>query len=267
MYLKPPTKFYLYYYGVPGLLTESGINTNFRTARKELENNFYPQVGDLVNWTQESEVSIRRPNSFYYNPVFSQSPTYMANRLLPATYNKKDFDTIYNKPNGVYYSLPDNTENSLSDPWMVFRANDTFEFPTSYGKLKSLEGIEGDVILGRFENTVAFFNSTDVAVQGIALNEDAFGNGGIFKRSKPRTFSNTELGYGGTQSSELASCEFGHFHVDAKRGQVMQMTEGKAPVDITNYNSGMRNWFKENLPFKILKSGMSGIDTDNAFNG
>jgi hypothetical protein len=34
-----------------------------------------------------------------------------------------------------------------------------------------------------------------------------------------------------------------------------------------NYNSGMRNWFKENLPFKILKSGMSGIDTDNAFNG
>jgi hypothetical protein len=37
-------------------------------------------------------------------------------------------------------------------------------------------------------------------------------------------------------------------------------------VDITNYNSGMRNWFKENLPFKILKSGMSGIDNDNAFN-
>jgi hypothetical protein len=36
------------------------------------------------------------------------------------------------------------------------------------------------------------------------------------------------------------------------------MTEAK-PVDITNYNSGMRNWFKENLPFKILKSGMSGI--------
>jgi hypothetical protein len=27
--------------------------------------------------------------------------------------------------------------------------------------------------------------------------------------------------------SELASCEFGHFHVDAKEGQVMQMTEGK----------------------------------------
>jgi hypothetical protein len=35
----------------------------------------------------------------------------------------------------------------------------------------------------------------------------------------------------------------------------MQMTEGKAPVDITNYNSGMRNWFKENLPFKILRNG------------
>jgi hypothetical protein len=44
------------------------------------------------------------------------------------------------------------------------------------------------------------------------------------------------------------------------------MTEGKLSGH-HNYNSGMRNWFKENLPFKILKSGMSGIDTDNAFNG
>jgi hypothetical protein len=67
MYLKPPTKFYLYYYMGCRDYLRSGINTNFRTAR-ELENNFYPQVGDLVNWTQE--VSIRRPNSFYYNPVF-----------------------------------------------------------------------------------------------------------------------------------------------------------------------------------------------------
>jgi hypothetical protein len=81
--------------------------------------------------------------------------------------------------------------------------------------------------------------------------KDAFGNGGIFKRSKPRTFSNTELGFEGHEF-RLASCEFGHFHVDAKEGQVMQMTEGKSQVDITNYNSGMRNWFKENLPFKIL---------------
>jgi hypothetical protein len=78
----------------------------------------------------------------------------MANRLLPATYNKKDL-TRYTT-NGVYYSLPDNTENSLSDPWMVFRANDTLSSHL-YGKLKSLEGIEGDVILGRFENTVASF--------------------------------------------------------------------------------------------------------------
>jgi hypothetical protein len=55
---------------------------------------------------------------------------------------------------------------------MVFRANDTLSSLPLW-QAKSLEGIEGDVILGRFENTVAFFNSTDVAVQGIALNEDA----------------------------------------------------------------------------------------------
>lgn len=34
-YVKPPTKFYLYYYGQPLFYTETTINTHFRNARKE----------------------------------------------------------------------------------------------------------------------------------------------------------------------------------------------------------------------------------------
>lgn len=267
LYVKPPSKFYLYYYGIPGILTETTINTNYRTGRKEPENDFYPNFGDHVDWTQENLVSIKRPNRFFYNTVYSQTPSQLAYKTLPSTYNKIDSDRQSDSPNGVRYSLQDNSENSYSDPWLTFRSNDFYEFPTSYGKLKELRGIEDNVVLGRFADTTAYFNSTDIAVQGLFQNDEIFGNGGIFTKNKPRTFSQTELGFGGTQSSESISSEYGHFHVDAKRGQVMQTITGKAPTEISGYESHMRNWFKEHLPFKILKSGIEGIDADNAYNG
>lgn len=267
MYVSPPSKFYLYYYGIPGILTETEYNTNYRTGKKEPENDFYPNVGDHTDWTQENLVSIKRPNQFFYNKVYSQSPTQLAYRTLPNTYNRIESHRQTDSPNGVRYSLQDNSENGYSDPWLTFRANDFYEFPTSYGKLKELKGIEDTIVLGRFENTTALFNSTDIAVQGLFQNDEVFSNGGIFSKNKPKTFSLSELGYGGTQSSESASSEYGHFHVDAKRGQVIQTVTGKAPEEISGYSSGMRNWFKEHLPFKILNSGIKGIDTDNAYNG
>lgn len=267
MYVRPPSKFYLYYYGIPGIITESEINTNFRTARKEPENDFYPNVGDHVEWTQENNVSIKRPNQFFYNTVFSKTDNQLFYKTLPNNYNNLEAERQSKSFNGVRYSLQDNSETGKADPWLIFRANDFYEFPTAFGKLKELKGIENEVILGRFENTTAYFNTTDIAVQGLFQNDTLFGNGGIFTRNKPRTFSETELGFGGTQSSESVSCEYGHFHVDAKRGQVMQTLSGKAPIEISGYEANLRNWFKEHLPFKILKSKIPGLDTDNSYNG
>jgi hypothetical protein len=264
MYVKPPSKFYLYYYGIPGMLTETEINTNYRTARKEPENDFYPNIGDHVDWTQENNVSIKKPNTFFYNEQYKKQTVQLVYKTTPNNYTTFEAERQSKSPNGVRYSLQDNSETGQVDPWLIFRANDFYEFPTSYGKLKELKGIEDERILGRFENTVAYFNSTDIAVQGVFQNDNVFGNAGIFTRNKPRTYFQTELGFGGTQSSESVSSEYGHFHVDAKRGQVMQTVGGKAPVEISGYESNLRNWFKEHLPFKI---GIKGVDTDNACNG
>ena len=45
-YVRNPSKFYLYYYGIPSFLVESEINVNYRYAREGLENNFYPNIED-----------------------------------------------------------------------------------------------------------------------------------------------------------------------------------------------------------------------------
>ncbi len=266
-YVRPPSKFYLYYYGIPQFLVESEINLNNRYSGKELYENFYPNVGDFVEWTQEQNVSIRRDNDYNYNNTYSRNVTRTAYRLLPDTFEQETYDCLYDAPNGVINSLQDNSEQDLYDPWLIYKPLDFYQFPTSLGKLKNLTDIESAQVLGRFENGFLLFNAIDVLRERTDANTAELGTGGIFA-TRPLEFKKTDLGYAGTQHFDLVSCEYGHFWPDMKRGQVFQVDQnGKNLKEIT---TGLRSWFKEQLPFKILRSGIDGIteqDIDNNYKG
>ena len=84
----------------------------------------------------------------------------------------------------------------------------------------------------------------------------------MFKQ-KPLDLSKSDLGYIGSQHKAQVRTEFGTFWVDAKRGHIYQLSkqgfnEIKSPQ---NYN-----WFKQNLPFKILKD-FPNADIDNPAKG
>ena len=270
-YYTPPSKFYLYYYGVPNFLVETRINTNHRYGGKETRRNYYPLVGDLGEWTQETNVSIREPNVFLYNNEYSKSVTESRKRTLPDTYKKTFFDKVQNMPNGIIASLPDKTENSLYDPWLIYRPLDSFEFPSNYGKLKDIIDIESQAILARFSDTSVLYNKVDTKIDtGGDISTKPLGGSSFFQR-RSTSFHNTKLGYGGTQNFASISNEYGHFWVDAKRGQVLMMpSNGEGMVELSSMvgdkPSGMRNWFKEHLPFKILKH-IKNVDVDNPYNG
>ncbi len=272
-YYRPPSKFYLYYYGVPNFLTETRINTWNRTAEPTLERNFYPNTGDTSEWTQEKNVSIKKGEYFFYNQIYSKAVTTTAYRTLYDNFDQQESDCRNDKPNGIMWSQPDNSENNYNDPYLIYKPLDFFEFDSKYGKLKDIRTIEREQILVRQENATSLFNALDVAVDDGKKAEIRNLTSAFARR--PMTYSEVDLGYGGTQSSQAVSCEFGHFHVDAKRGQVIQIpTGGQGMEEISSLiggkPSGMRNWFKEQLPFKILKSqiaNISDLDTDNAING
>lgn len=266
-YIKEPTKFYLYYYGIPNFLCETEINTNYRYGRTEPKDNFYPNVGDFMDWTQEKNVGIREPNTFYYNPTYSKTVTSNIYRTLPSFFSQEEFDCRYDSPNGVMYSQPDYSENDLIDPWLVFKPLDRYEFPTSFGKLIDLVGVQDEQILARFEDQKALFNAYDTLVDdGQNPQRRNLGSGGIFA-TRPRTFSKADLGVLGTQHTEYVLTPYGLFDVDAKRGKVYQFN-GQAMEEISSFingkPSGMRNWFREHLPFKILKK-FPEADVDNKF--
>ena len=270
-YIKEPSKFYLYNNGIPSFLTESTINTNYRYAKPEPWNNFYPNESDYMRWTQQKENPIRRGNSFFYNNEYSLQTLPTGVLTLPDIYNQKDYDARTDAPNGIIYSLPDNSENNFIDPWLIFRPNDKYEFPTKYGKLNAIKGIESEQVLTIFDNTTAIFNAVDQLVDdGQNPQTRETGLGGIFAR-RPRVFTETSLGYAGSQHYPILSCEYGHFFLDAERGHVFQIPPGGKGIEEISSSTneeptGMENWFKENLPFKI-KNEIPEIDIDNPFNG
>ena len=270
-YYTPPSKFYLYHYGVPNFLTETRINTSYRYAGKERREGFYPQVGDLGEWTQEVNVPIREPNIFKYNSAYSNQTIRNRTRTIPEIYKKRLYDVIQNMPNGIIASLPDSSETSSYDPWLIYNPADTFEFPSNYGKLKDVIDIEGGAVLARFSDISVLYNKVDSSVDmGTTPTSRMVSGKELFYR-RPVTTANAKLGYGGTQNFASVSCEAGHFWADAKRGQVIMVpTSGKGFEEISTATggkpSGMRNWFKEHLPFKILKT-LPNVDIDNPYNG
>lgn len=270
-YYRPPSKFYLFHYGIPNFLCETRINTNYRYAEKEIERNFYPQVGDVGQWTQEKNVSIREPNYFFYNRSYSKQVTPLKIRTLSETYNEEDNNCKTDFPNGIIASLPDNSENNSYDPWLIYRPLDFYEFRTDYGKLRNITGIENEAILARFDNTSILFNKVDYTNDdGQTPNQVFLGGTATFQR-RSASFYNAQLGFGGTQNTAEISCEFGHFHVDSKRGQVIQIPPQGGQMEeisssIGGKPSGMRQWFKEHLPFKILKY-FKDVDIDDSYNG
>jgi hypothetical protein len=264
-YIKPPAKFYLFSYGFPHFLVESVINCNYRYAGVERAENFYPNIGDVIEFTQESNVSIREPNRYYYNFVYSGLTSNYPWRMLPNGYNEELYKGLKDLTNTTVYSKQDNSEGSLTDPWLLYRALDAYTFPKSFGKLIDMDTIESEAILTRFENGVTIFGAVDQIRDRVTPETQSIGQGGIFA-GRSVQFNKTDLGYAGTQHKAKVSCKYGHFWPDAKRGQVFHLQPNAK--ELNEITDGLKKWFKENLPFKIASiPGLTQDAMDNPFIG
>lgn len=269
-YVKPPNKFYLYSYGIPYFLVESEINNNYRYGKREAHENFYPNVGDVIDWTQEGNVSIREPNTYFYNIVYTVRHSFYPYTTLPSNYEEETYNKLNSLVNATIYSGQDVSENSMVDPWIRYKALDSFTFSESNGQLVALDGIESSQILARFTKGFTIFGAIDTLRDRLTPETENLGTGGIFA-GRPVTFNETQLGYAGTQHQVKISCEFGHFWVDTKRGKVFNLQPGgQGLLEISrpsnDINSNIEKWFKNNLPFKIL-THFQDVPTDNNYNG
>jgi len=260
LYFRPPSKFYLWYYGIPSFIVESRINLNYRYGTNNKEGDFYPNQADYVAWTQESRVSIREDNQYHYRNLYSSDNELYGYRTLPANYDKDVWDCKSDHWDRTIYSEQDNNEQDVTDAFRVFRANNYYDFGNRFGKVYMLKNIESERVIGLFENGAVIFNSFNT-LEGSVENIQ-IGSGNLFK-TRPTEFFKSDLGYAGTQHRQFVSCEYGHYWVDAKRGRVHAVSPNGEGLDEISRN-GMRNWFRENLPFNIIKD-FPNVDIDNPY--
>ena len=252
--------FYTASYGIPVFYVESDINVDLRHGRNDLEENFYPNVGDGIpdDWLHEVNVPIKYDNFYSYNATYSAqnlSPN------LPYRLKYPDLGCLTYHQNRVIYSDPANSSNYLSDAWRVFRPGNFYDFPKQGGRLIDLNSGENERVYARFENTTKVYNSR-ITLSTTSPYQLEIGNAEMFKQ-KPVDLSKTDLGYIGTQHKAYVKCEYGTFWVDAKRGHIYQIT-GEGFNEIKTENNF--NWFKNNLPFQIIKD-FPEVDIDNPQSG
>ena len=248
--------FYTASYGIPVFYVESDINIDLRHGRNELEENFYPNVGDGIpdDWLHEVNVPIKFDNFYSYNATYSAqnlSPN------LPYRLKYPSLECLTLHSNRVIYSDPANSSNYLSDAWRIFRPGNFYDFPKQGGRLLDLNSGENERVYARFENTTKVYNSR-ITLSTTSPYQLEIGNAEMFKQ-KPVDLSKTDLGYIGTQHKAYVKCEYGTFWVDAKRGHIYQIT-GDGFNEIKTENNF--NWFKQNLPFQIIKD-FPEVDVDN----
>lgn len=247
---------YLYSYGIPYFLVESDINTDYRHGENLAEKAYYPGQQDLNYWLQEENVPISEDNFYAYNRDYSKQNKETPLTIYPADF-KQNCDCCVDYKDRIIYATDNN--------WLTYKENDKFDFTLNKGRITSVEGVENDTVFVRTTNGTSIFKSilrTQVEGQTVAV-----GNGGIFA-NPPQDFANTKLGYMGSQHKAVIHSEFGHIWADAKRGNVFNVAPGASSVEEIG-KDGMKAWFKENLPFRILRDfpNMPEEHADNSFLG
>lgn len=263
-YVTDEYKFLVYYYGFPYFLVESEVNCNYRYAKIEMKEDFYPNLGDVIDYTQEVNVPISEPNTYFYNYIYSRLPHKSAYRLLPINFSKDTYDKINDLSNAVISSDQDNLDSSrLRSPWLNYRAANFHRFNRAYGDLVDLQGIESQMLWARFTDGYEILNAIDTLAERVTPQTRKTGMSGVFQ-NRALNFNVTDLGYSGTQHRETISTEFGHYSVDAKRGKVFELQPGARGT--SEISVSMDKWFKEQLPFKILKK-FPNANVDDIYNG
>jgi len=238
------------FYGITSFLCESDYNLDYRYGENIKEKDFYPNVGDTNEWTQEFNVPMYYDNYYFYNTDYSKQNTFNPNFVLNNDYDSEEELCRTLQPNKLIYSLQNDER--------IFLANNFYEFTKAGGNLLIVKGIENGKVLVIQEDRASVFNSfisleTNVATATVGSNT-------LFNQQSPTLFIQTDLGFGGSQTSAIVSTEFGHFWVDNKRGQILLKSES-----VSNIISPEQEWwFKQNLPFAILKD-FPDYDVTNNF--
>lgn len=139
-------------------------------------------------------------------------------------------------------------DEDIYDNYLNFYANDYIDIPQNKGPITNLLYKNGNIIIVT-ENS-AFIIKPNASTLKIDDNSTAYLSSGDFLSIPEREILETDLGYLGCQSSySFVNNELSASWVDAKNGNIIFYNDNLNIIT----NNYLTQWFKENLPFKMLE--------------
>ena len=252
--------FYLFSTGIINFFVETDINTELRYSGTNLWETWYPKLKNTNVWDfmEEQKSPIDYDNFYLYNfdyskqniesALFTQAPDFRPNSQCKNTH-----------PRRIIYSKQDNEEAS-ADNWLINPANNYVDLDSYLGEIVDVTALDTYKVLVRCTNGSMVFNAFDTLQ--LEQTSVTVGTGGMFQQ-RPQTFAETDTGYAGSQSKyAINTSQYGTFFPEFKRGRVFHYNGQLDEIS----NSGMFDWFQENMKFKILDQ-IPNVNLDNPFTG
>ena len=246
--------FYLFYNGVRDYFTESELNMAYRDYGLEDFQKFYDVYGLSFNdiGTMFRSDIIKQPTYYKYDLSLSSSKLFnnLANwgNLLPRDYNPTLYSTCFEYyPKRSVYSLQQKS-GLRRDNWRNYLPLNYKDFAGKINIIKPLNAT-GCVIL--FEDTEpTTFVGQDQLQSGAGV-KISIGDSGLFQQNfQSLVNADDALSYGASISSRAAvNTPYGLYFVSQQIGKIFT-TSGTNIEEISR--TGLKFWFAENLPSKML---------------
>lgn len=246
---------YLFHNGIRDFYTESELNMAFRDYGEEDFQKFYDVYGNSFNDEQTMFRSDLITKPIYNKYDLSLSTSKLFNnfatwgQILPRDYDPTLYTTCFEYyPNRAVYSLQQQS-GLKRDNWRNFLPLNYKDFGGKISTIKSLNGT-GAVILFEDAEPVQFVGVDQLQTKGGV--KVTIGDGGLFQQNM-QSLANADdtIEYAACISSRSAvNTPFGLFYASQKSGKVMHYSGGLDEIS----RNGMKFWFAENLPSKLLRA-------------
>ena len=225
-------------------IVESTDNINFRHEQSD-DTMYFPNAPAKTLLKVSGVKDLHHFDNLTYNDNYS-----LNNDIRPAFPLPLQDVLQSDFPTRTHRSAKNDT-TSIIDNYRIFLANQFKDLPRNRGELWKLSSFNN---LLYFHMQESLFAAQGKQTMSMKDGSEAFvGSGDIFAQ-EPNELIQTEGGFGGTQSQYATlTTRYGYFFVDQAAGKVFMMKESLDEIS----KMGMRNWFKDNLPFILSPYGVS----------
>lgn len=248
--------FYLFCNGVRDFFTESELNMAYRDYGDDDTKKFYDVYGNSFNdlSTMFRSDLIKTPIYHKYDTSLSHSQLFNNfatwGSILPRDYDPALYSTCFEYyPKRAVYSLPQQS-GMKRDNWRNYLPLNYKDFSGRISTIKSLNA-QGSVILFEDDEPVQFVGVDQLQTKGGV--KVTIGDGGLFQQNMQALVNaDDSLEYGSTRASRSAvNTPYGMFYMSQKTGKVLHFA-GSQLEEISR--NGLKFWFNENLPSKMLQA-------------